>query len=379
MVASSSKRQVPSAIEVNKSHLNFKPKIIVKEKERIARLKAAREAYSCDPNPAQAFVFEPMSSSLDMIRNNRIKMPTTRRVSSVAGVRCMQPRLSLLPLGINVFDSKVSASDQQKVREFISSRLTTGTTPNKSALSPIASHKTAQQHSSRPSRSVRFCVETVIEEQRESGGDEVLMNQEPSTSTSSISGKERYGCFSGEKAKKLQSYFRSPTSSRSNILQLSSPKSHEKNIDSVKRKVGCVNEPQSSAFVQSYTQLSNMTEEEWESVDPIMIDDLIDCLKERKERIRGKVCLMPADSMESLRSLPGNEPYHRKEIGFRRVSRKRLSNTDLQANQEVMLINQYAKGNRACRRSLRLRQKDPVSSTLGGDSPFAPIQWQSAS
>ncbi|KAJ1348745.1 hypothetical protein KIN20_004118 [Parelaphostrongylus tenuis] len=49
MVATASKRRLSSSTKIMKKPLatsNFKPKIVVKESDRIARMKAAREAYS---------------------------------------------------------------------------------------------------------------------------------------------------------------------------------------------------------------------------------------------------------------------------------------------------------------------------------------------
>ncbi|VDM82672.1 unnamed protein product [Strongylus vulgaris] len=117
-----------------------------------------------------------MASSLDMIRNNRIRIPTAGRASSIAGSRSLGPRPSLLPLGINVFESNVSVTDQQKVREFLETRAHTGKTPKKASCS-LTFNPQLQQSSSR-GRSVRFCVEATISEQRESGSDEML--EEPS-------------------------------------------------------------------------------------------------------------------------------------------------------------------------------------------------------
>ncbi|KAJ1361887.1 hypothetical protein KIN20_021256 [Parelaphostrongylus tenuis] len=101
---------------------NFKPKIVVKESDRIARTKAAREAYRsksetsnircekckkvvnevnvetkenkrrCHDSPsarrstlARDFVFKPVEESLDMIFNGGIRMPATGRYTSIGG------------------------------------------------------------------------------------------------------------------------------------------------------------------------------------------------------------------------------------------------------------------------------------------------------
>ncbi|KAK6029246.1 hypothetical protein OSTOST_04642 [Ostertagia ostertagi] len=123
-----------------------------------------------------------------------------------------------------------------------------------------------------------------------------------------------------------------------------------------------------------------MSDGEWKSVEPIMLDELIGHLNEKKKWLEGSVALMPEDTSSSLLSLPEDIPKPPAR-GFRKVipSVKHVS-ADLQANQEVMLINETAKRNaspsptRLLRHSLRLRQKDPVSSALGGDSPFIPIR-----
>ncbi|RCN35435.1 hypothetical protein ANCCAN_18707 [Ancylostoma caninum] len=185
MVATTSKKVDRPLSKRSGAPTLFKSKLNVKENDRVARMKAAREAYSgivlenlagfCsklskerairhsgvpsrpasrtksvqptenienEPNnpettssPSHAFAFKPMKSSLDMIRNNRIRIPTSGRASSIAGARSLGPRPSLLPLGINVFESNVSVTDQQKVRDFVAARLNTGTTPKKTACS----------------------------------------------------------------------------------------------------------------------------------------------------------------------------------------------------------------------------------------------------
>ncbi|PIO55668.1 hypothetical protein TELCIR_22944 [Teladorsagia circumcincta] len=92
-----------------------------------------------------------------------------------------------------------------------------------------------------------------------------------------------------------------------------------------------------------------------------------------------QAALMPEDTSSSLLSLPEDIPKPPAR-GFRKVIPSSHVSTDLQANQEVMLINETAKHNaspsptRLLRHSLRLRQKDPVSIALGGDSPFVPIR-----
>ncbi|RCN31639.1 hypothetical protein ANCCAN_22571, partial [Ancylostoma caninum] len=216
MVATTSKKvDRPPLSKRSGAPTLFKSKLNVKENDRVARMKAAREAYRCrvksliklskerairhsgvpsrpasrtksvqptenEPNnpettssPSRAFAFKPMKSSLDMIRNNRIRIPTSGRASSIAGARSLGPRPSLLPLGINVFESNVSVTDQQKVRDFVAARLNTGTTPKKTACS-LSFDPQTDSSSARGCRTVRFCVEATISEQRESGSDEIL-------------------------------------------------------------------------------------------------------------------------------------------------------------------------------------------------------------
>ncbi|EYC44669.1 hypothetical protein Y032_0454g1739 [Ancylostoma ceylanicum] len=212
MVAASSKKVDKDALSKRSgAQTLFKSKLNVKENDRVARMKAAREAYSklskeravrhsavhtkpesgkksvrpagnienenqnpeTTSSPSRAFVFKPMASSLDMIRNNRIRIPNAGRASSIAGARSLGPRPSLLPLGINVFESNVSVTDQQKVRDFVAARLNTGTTPKKTACS-LSFDPQTDASSARGSRTVRFCVEATISEQRESGSDEIL-------------------------------------------------------------------------------------------------------------------------------------------------------------------------------------------------------------
>ncbi|KAL6742745.1 hypothetical protein Aduo_015864 [Ancylostoma duodenale] len=223
MVATVSKKVDKSALSKRSGPpTSFKSKLNVKENDRVARMKAAREAYSklskeravrhsgvhsrpasktktvqpttenieneaqnpeTTSSPSRAFAFKPMASSLDMIRNNRIRIPTAGRASSIAGARSLGPRPSLLPLGINVFESNVSVTDQQKVRDFVAARLNTGTTPKKTACS-LSFEPQTDGSSARGSRTVRFCVEATISEQRESGSDEILQGVSESQSES---------------------------------------------------------------------------------------------------------------------------------------------------------------------------------------------------
>ncbi|VDM72726.1 unnamed protein product [Strongylus vulgaris] len=115
--------------------------------------------------------------------------------------------------------------------------------------------------------------------------------------------------------------------------------------------------------------------EEWKVVEPIMLNELIEHLQNMREKLLNDAALMPTDSSYSLISLPDDIPPSKpKKTGFRRFSSKaRPSNGDLQANQEVMLINESGQQLAALApsksASLRqLRQRNPVSKTLGGDS-----------
>lgn len=459
MVANTSKRRLSSTTKMMKKPLaasNFKAKIIVKENDRIARMKAARETYSklskerifkpgepalkaapkrvahennveqkenvqrCHDSsytPGPDFEFKPMQGSLDMIRDGRIRIHAIGRFSSIAGGRSLRPRPSLLPLGINVFDSNVSVNDQQKVREFISARCNTSVTPCKAAGS---FNKTAEHNSVRSLRSVRFCMEAAIEEQRESGGDDILQGEEYA-----VHKQEAFGYGSTSKNSSVPAFILKERNIKTLINQEPSTSisaSYERNVkmsqelptsisaSDVKKTTGSYNkkaspEPRRSLFpggfkstrfessldstandsqksktnfVHAFTLLFNMNDEEWKEVEPIMIDQLSDLLQETRQRIRKQVTTMStmnADSSELLPPLPdrvqSSEP---RKAGFCKINRRRLrnSNTELQANQEVMLINETA--NRTSRRSSRLRQKDPVSRMLGGDSPFVPIQ-----
>ncbi|KAK6059133.1 hypothetical protein COOONC_03237 [Cooperia oncophora] len=136
----------------------MKAKISIKENDRIARMKAAREAYRYLTQDFEVleiaerfFSFarqkqlsdqrkdkneeahgeiaqflkarlKPMASSLEAIRNGGIRTETGR-ASYIAGARSLAPRPSLLPLGINIFESNVSFTDKMKVRNFIESCL----------------------------------------------------------------------------------------------------------------------------------------------------------------------------------------------------------------------------------------------------------------
>ncbi|KAK5971900.1 hypothetical protein GCK32_011522 [Trichostrongylus colubriformis] len=185
-----------------RTSLTLKSKINVKENERIARMKAAREAYSklsqarsakqkidshvlhckndekrrnkphsssSNTSNAAAASFKPMASSLEMIHSGGIRT-NMGRASSIAGARSIVPRPSLLPLGINIFGPNVSAIDKMKVRDFIESRLNSGTTPKKAAPLPSGA---GSELSSR----TQFRVGATIEEQRESFGDGVFADE----------------------------------------------------------------------------------------------------------------------------------------------------------------------------------------------------------
>ncbi|RCN35436.1 hypothetical protein ANCCAN_18708 [Ancylostoma caninum] len=141
-------------------------------------------------------------------------------------------------------------------------------------------------------------------------------------------------------------------------------------------QTGVADAQQETDFVKSYTTLFNMKYEQWKKVEPIMLDELIEMLKDTRETIRNDSALMPADTSLSLISIPDDLPQLRRpKTGFRRVvSRAEASSNDLKANQEVMLINEYGKRqavaspSRIRRSSQRLRLKDPVSRALSGDS-----------
>ncbi|KHJ84158.1 hypothetical protein OESDEN_16132 [Oesophagostomum dentatum] len=127
--------------------------------------------------------------------------------------------------------------------------------------------------------------------------------------------------------------------------------------------------------------LFNMTEEEQQNVDPIILDELIELLQSIKQRKQTDAALMPSDSSLSLITLPDDiPPVKTQRAGFRRVSARTSSSADLQANQEVMLINETVQRHEVASPYQRpsssrvLRQRNPVSKTLGGDSPFFPIR-----
>ncbi|ETN80884.1 hypothetical protein NECAME_02283, partial [Necator americanus] len=330
MVANSSKKEEKSSLSKRfGGNVLFKSKSNVKESERIARMKAAREMYSKlskerslkhpdvsskpgakkhpetignndkenEPlstentsSPSRAFVFKPMASSMDMIRNNRIRVPNTRRASSIAGGRLVGPRPSLLPLGINVFDTNVSITDKQKPQ--------------------------SEQLSARGSRSVRFRVEATITEQRESGSDEMLradlqhesipcqprtdqsipvpqsilksknkrpIFRKPSPPVTPISGsaaspatnrrgslRKRSGPVTDPHSTRFQLSFASTTSDESSSVP----------VVSEARATG---EQQENNFSKAYTALFNMKYEQWKEVEPIMLDELIEMLEDTRQ------------------------------------------------------------------------------------------------
>ncbi|KAK6753057.1 hypothetical protein RB195_012579 [Necator americanus] len=451
MVANSSKKEEKSSLSKRSGgNVLFKSKSNVKESERIARMKAAREMYSKlskerslkhpdvsskpgakkhpetignndkenEPlstentsSPSRAFVFKPMASSMDMIRNNRIRVPNTRRASSIAGGRLLGPRPSLLPLGINVFDTNVSITDKQKVRDFVAGRLNTGTTPKKTASCSFDFDPQSEQLSARGSRSVRFRVEATITEQRESGSDEMLRAdlQHESIPCQPRTDQSIPVPQSILKSKNKRPIFRKPsppvtpisaspaTNRRGSLRKRSGPvtdphstrfqlsfastTSDESSSVPVVSEARATGEQQENNFSKAYTALFNMKYEQWKEVEPIMLDELIEMLEDTRQRIQNDAALMPCDSSLSLISLPDEVvPHKTQKKGFRRVTpRGNPPSTDLQANQEVMLINESAQRlgiaspARSVRSSQRLRLKDPVSSALGGDSPFYPI------
>ncbi|KAK5979581.1 hypothetical protein GCK32_010517 [Trichostrongylus colubriformis] len=132
-----------------------------------------------------------------------------------------------------------------------------------------------------------------------------------------------------------------------------------------------------SDFVHSYIKLFNMTDEGWHSIEPIMLDELIGLLKDKKKWLDEQAALMPVDTSSSLLSLP--EGIHKPcSRGFCKVvhNPRRNGNTDLHidhAYQEVMLINETKKHGHTSpvtlmHYSLRSRQKDSVSFAMGEDS-----------
>ncbi|CAJ0590226.1 unnamed protein product [Cylicocyclus nassatus] len=358
--------------------------------------------------PSPSRTFKPMASSLDMIRNNRVRIPTVGRASSIAGARSLGPRPSLLPLGINVFESNVSVTDQQKVREFLENVAHTGKTPKK----PLRSLDLNEplQSSSR-GRTVRF-IEATISEQRESGSDELIeeSSNRPATSVPEQSTASSVTVPTPQsilKKKAKSPVFRRPPSPKATLheptatptlrrrslrtsasalvpdpprLQLSfaSSTDSEESSACVRNKGGSGD--QQSDFARSYTLLFNMKDEEWRNVEPIMLTELIEHLQNKKEMVDKNAFLQPDDSSCSLLSLPeGPTPCKPRKVGFRRVSSKTSSNTELQANQEVMLINESGQQRVSYEEEIialprQLRQRNPVSKTLGGDSPFYPIR-----
>lgn len=421
---------------------------ITKGEDRVARLKAAREKYSNlskerstkrpkpteqsssinprreplrpqnPPSPSRIVGFKPMASSLEMIRNNSVRIPSSGRASSFGRTKSLGPRPSLLPLGINVFDPKVSISDQMKVREFVAARLSsTGHTPKKSAPLLFAMEHHFEAPSARSSRAVRFCVDEAIQEQRESGGDEVV--QRESVLHNEV--KEDDPCGSGNAVphsilKRTKTSLMPGTSSEStkSVLseapsavlgsgrtpartRLSRPSDHPTPLPRLwsasTASTASEEEPSSrpttsgqnaSGFTQAYTILLNLKEDEWRTAEPVMFDELFELMQNWKKRRAAEAALLPADSSCSLISLPDDlpKPAVRRKLGFRKVNpgSNQSSSSDLQANQEVMLINEAAKGEpspspiESRRTCSRLRLRDPVSKTLGGDSPFYPIR-----
>ncbi|KAJ1348744.1 hypothetical protein KIN20_004117 [Parelaphostrongylus tenuis] len=353
-----------------------------------------------------------------MIRNGGFRMPATGRYSSIGGIRSSKPRPSLLPLGINVFDSKVSASDKEKVRDFLSARCNAAVTPSKMAASPLTSDNTAGPYSLRSSRSVRFRMEAAIEEQRESDGDAVLqpestvksegvdfqrgntntfkspfapssilksrnlkavVDQEPSTSSMLASyGIRTPADTSRKEVTPGREHYPFLAKARRALLQSPLPSDISTDADFGGNKNGCVNSRCVPNFDQCcYTHLFNMSEEDWSKVEPIMVNQLADLLQERRERINEQANIRDTDMSESLASLPDDIlPCEPKKTGFRRIDRRQKQNSsvDLQANQEIVLINESARNGGSARRLSRLRLKDPVSRIIGGDSPFAPIR-----
>ncbi|WKY02056.1 hypothetical protein Q1695_015796 [Nippostrongylus brasiliensis] len=375
-----------------------------KESDRITRLKAARSAYSKlsqeraakrvrtpprtvpvapklgrqrseapqdnprpTPSPSRAVPFKPMESSLAMIENNSLRMPNTGRASSIGGARSLAPRPSLLPLGINVFDTNVSVNDKLKVRDFVSSLRSATATPKRSTFGSDRMHEMPSAHTT---RTVRFFAADTIQEQRESGGEEILQAAVPEKDNNKgveLGAGDYVPHSILKKKQKKEAVFSSPAG-------VSSASSRNRRTSN------------ESAISQAYTLLFNTTDADLKKTEPIMIDQMIELLNDMKSR---RVCSLSSsilflnayiNTSFSLLSLPedlSNVPKPNRR-GFRKIT-PRNSSSDLQANQEVMLINEAAKTqvtpspSRVSRLATRLRLKDPVSSTLGGDSPFMSI------
>ncbi|VDL77120.1 unnamed protein product [Nippostrongylus brasiliensis] len=283
------------------------------------------------PSPSRAVPFKPMESSLAMIENNSLRMPNTGRASSIGGARSLAPRPSLLPLGINVFDTNVSVNDKLKVRDFVSSLRSATATPKRSTFGSDRMHEMPSAHTT---RTVRFFAADTIQEQRESGGEEILQAAVPEKDNNKgveLGAGDYVPHSILKKKQKKEAVFSSPAG-------VSSASSRNRRTSN------------ESAISQAYTCLA---------LAALLPDD---------------------DTSSSLLSLPedlSNVPKPNRR-GFRKIT-PRNSSSDLQANQEVMLINEAAKTqvtpspSRVSRLATRLRLKDPVSSTLGGDSPFMSI------
>ncbi|XGW22884.1 hypothetical protein V3C99_005258 [Haemonchus contortus] len=125
-----------------------------------------------DPHPST-----PMASSLEMIRSGGIRAKTGRASSIASDSGSLLPRASLLPLGIHVFDSNVSVADKMKVKEFVESLCKSKLTPKKHVPHSFGADSNFDLQSAHSLRTVRICVESTIEEQRESGGDEIVSQE----------------------------------------------------------------------------------------------------------------------------------------------------------------------------------------------------------
>nr|CDJ81812.1 unnamed protein product [Haemonchus contortus] len=320
-------------------------------------------ANAAAPGPTS---FKPMASSLEMIRSGGIRAKTGRASSIASGRGSLLPRPSLLPLGINVFDSNVSLADKMKVKEFVESLCKSKLTPKKHVPHSFGADSNFDLQSVRSSRTVRFCVESTIEEQRESGGDEIVSqeniarkNLDPDTRSSSENvapqsilkkKKDRVTAENNFPRRAMSDKQLTPIPRRSSRLSAVRTSRKQMLVPSVSSESDVsVLSPEreapppdqcTSIFTQSYTQLFNMTDKDWKDVERIMLNELIELLKEKKKWLDEQTALQPEDSSCSLISLPEDcfkAPEPKKAGGFRRVLSNR-SNADLQANQVLIQV-----------------------------------------
>uniref|UniRef100_A0A1I7XMG5 FH2 domain-containing protein n=1 Tax=Heterorhabditis bacteriophora TaxID=37862 RepID=A0A1I7XMG5_HETBA len=365
---------------------------------------AGRKKNSAILNSVTNVEFKSMKSSLDMIRNNNIRITGSGRASSIAKPKTLPVRPSLLPLGINVFEA--NHRDQQKVRDFLADRDRTSTPHNSKPEGEISLSDSIAPCSSRV-RNVRFRMEEAIQEQQESSGDESLLTPastslkpnfvhaevtKPVLSTEYLiedcantprreSVPKRGILFGG-----VGSSFDLNKMCCENMKDEISIESSGDNVSNIKQQLEDTDRfnLKTVSFTQCYSFLHQITRQEWRMVEPIMVDEVIELLKEVKENILKDAALQDDESATKLASpmpiMKQDKADEGKHFGFRQFIKKSRLGDDLMANQEVMLINQRATINANTsgdgkRRSLRLRQKNPVATTLGGDSvcPFVPI------